>query len=597
MIIKENVSAKYAKRLSAKFGGPIRLEYWHNTFDVFSIKQTTMVKKERKMTNKKLESFTLASAFEMIYEKSCESKLSPEFFDTCNDTISFVSKELNVTPFQSIMLAILANSEGSTSLNDMSSYTKCSPIRFLTHKNELDELHYRHFVQWCMTRYSLEYCIRDEFMEAIINNIPYTPKKYEDYTAYDVYTKIIKWIEILKRDERLYEEIVKNVRRILEATKHLTFSKDLLTSEMNDLAMMVILLTVKDKIENNSDYISSSEILRILPEESGIKSFIFVLNANTCILKKEGWIENYTVNGMVEPDKFCLTDKVLETTFVELKEYIDTKNETISNSLLMPDVIVEKRMYYNERELEEIERLTKLLSIDRFKDIQQRLKDANMRTGFTCLFYGSPGTGKTETVLQLSRKTGRPIFQVNISEMKSKWVGESEKKIQGLFSKYEAMVKKYDVCPILLFNEADAIINKRSNNTDAAVDKMENACQNIILQAMENLSGIMIATTNLSINLDSAFERRFLYKICFDKPTVATRQQIWKAMLPSLSGEEARSLAESYDFSGGQIENIARKQIVDSILNGHNQDISHVMSYCKSENIRNSKNKKIGFVN
>ena len=556
-----------------------------------------MVKKERKMTKKKLESFTLASAFEMIYEKSCESKLSSEFFDTCNDTISFVSKELNVTPFQSIMLAILANSEGSKSLNDMSSYTKCSPIRFLTHKNELDELHYRHFVQWCMTRYSLEYCIRDEFMEAIINNIPYTPKKYEDYTAYDVYTKIIKWIEILKRDESLYEEIVKNVRRILEATKHLTFSKDLLTSEMNDLAMMVILLTVKDKIENNSDYISSSEILRILPEESGIKSFIFVLNASTCILIKEGWIENYTVNGMVEPDKFCLTDKVLETTFVELKEYIDTKNETISNSLLMPDVIVEKRMYYNERELEEIERLAQLLSIDRFKDIQQRLKDANMRTGFTCLFYGSPGTGKTETVLQLSRKTGRPIFQVNISEMKSKWVGESEKKIQGLFSKYEAMVKKYDVCPILLFNEADAIINKRSNNTDAAVDKMENACQNIILQAMENLSGIMIATTNLSNNMDSAFERRFLYKICFDKPTVATRKQIWEAMLPSLSGEEARSLAESYDFSGGQIENIARKQIVDSILNGHNQDISHVMSYCQSENIRNSKNKRIGFIN
>ena len=556
-----------------------------------------MVKKERKMTKKKLESFTLASAFEMIYEKSCESKLSSEFFDTCNDTISFVSKELNVTPFQSIMLAILANSEGSKSLNDMSSYTKCSPIRFLTHKNELDELHYRHFVQWCMTRYSLEYCIRDEFMEAIINNIPYTPKKYEDYTAYDVYTKIIKWIEILKRDESLYEEIVKNVRRILEATKHLTFSKDLLTSEMNNLAMMVILLTVKDKIENNSDYISSSEILRILPEESGIKSFIFVLNASTCILIKEGWIENYTVNGMVEPDKFCLTDKVLETTFVELKEYIDTKNETISNSLLMPDVIVEKRMYYNERELEEIERLAQLLSIDRFKDIQQRLKDANMRTGFTCLFYGSPGTGKTETVLQLSRKTGRPIFQVNISEMKSKWVGESEKKIQGLFSKYEAMVKKYDVCPILLFNEADAIINKRSNNTDAAVDKMENACQNIILQAMENLSGIMIATTNLSNNMDSAFERRFLYKICFDKPTVATRKQIWEAMLPSLSGEEARSLAESYDFSGGQIENIARKQIVDSILYGHNQDISHVMSYCQSENIRNSKNKRIGFIN
>ena len=556
-----------------------------------------MVKKERKMTKKKLESFTLASAFEMIYEKSCDSKLSPEFYDTCNDAINFVSKELNVTHFQSIILAILANSDDSISLNQMSSYTKCSPIRFRIHKEELDDLHYRHFVQWVMARYSLEYRIRDEFMEAIIDNVPYTPKKYEDYTTYDVYTKIAKWIEMLKRDEGLYEDIVKNVRRLLESTRHLIFSKDLLTSEMNNLSVMVVLLAMKDKIENNFDYISSSEILRIFPEKTGIRSFIFDLNANTCTLIKKGWMENYTINGMVEQDKFCLTDKILETTLVELKEYIDTKDETISNLLLMPDVIVEKHMYYNERELEEIERLTELLSIDRFKDIQQCLKKANMRTGFTCLFYGSPGTGKTETVLQLSRKTGRPIFKVNISEMKSKWVGESEKKIQGLFSKYEAMVKKYDICPILLFNEADAIINKRSNNTDAAVNKMENACQNIILQAMENLSGIMIATTNLTNNLDSAFERRFLYKICFDKPTVATRKQIWNAMIPSLSCEEARSLAESYDFSGGQIENIARKQIVDSILYGHNQDISHVRSYCQSENIRNSKSKRIGFVN
>jgi hypothetical protein len=180
-----------------------------------------MVKKERKLRKEELESFTLASAFEMIYEKSCDSKLSPEFYDTCNDAINFVSKELNVTHFQSIILAILANSDDSISLNQMSSYTKCSPIRFRIHKEELDDLHYRHFVQWVMARYSLEYRIRDEFMEAIIDNVPYTPKKYEDYTTYDVYTKIAKWIEMLKRDEGLYEDIVKNVRRLLESTRHL----------------------------------------------------------------------------------------------------------------------------------------------------------------------------------------------------------------------------------------------------------------------------------------------------------------------------------------------------------------------------------------
>lgn len=106
-----------------------------------------MAKEEKKTTKKEQEKLTLASAFEMIYEESCDSKLSPEFYDTCNDAINIVRKELNVTHFQSIMLAILANSDESKSLKDMASYTKCSPIRFRIHHVELDDLHYRHFVQ------------------------------------------------------------------------------------------------------------------------------------------------------------------------------------------------------------------------------------------------------------------------------------------------------------------------------------------------------------------------------------------------------------------------------------------------------------------
>ena len=79
------------------------------------------------------------------------------------------------------------------------------------------------------------------------------------------------------------------------------------------------------------------------------------------------------------------------------------------------------------------------------------------------------------------------------------------------------MVKRSDVAPILLFNEADAIFGVRKNGAENAVDKMENTIQNIILQEMEDLNGILIATTNLATNLDSAFERRFLYKIEFEK--------------------------------------------------------------------------------
>ena len=157
---------------------------------------------------------------------------------------------------------------------------------------------------------------------------------------------------------------------------------------------------------------------------------------------------------------------------------------------------------------------------------------------------------------------------VDVPQIKSKWVGESEKNIKALFDRYRMLTQRCDVAPILLFNEADAIIGIRKQGAQNAVDKMENTIQNIILQEMESLDGILIATTNLTENLDSAFERRFLYKIHFEKPDAHVRGKIMRQMIPELSQSVADNLAARYEFSGGQIENIARKYAVNCILHG-----------------------------
>lgn len=151
--------------------------------------------------------------------------------------------------------------------------------------------------------------------------------------------------------------------------------------------------------------------------------------------------------------------------------------------------------------------------------------------------------------------------------------------------------------PILLFNEADAIFGIRKERAHRAADKMENSMQNIILQEMENLSGILIATTNLTKNLDKAFERRFLYKIKFSKPTISVKEHIWTSMIPSLTSDEAATLAASYDFSGGQIENIARKREIQSILLGQDPVFEDIKSYCGEEFIdpSNRFGRRIGF--
>jgi hypothetical protein len=239
--------------------------------------------------------------------------------------------------------------------------------------------------------------------------------------------------------------------------------------------------------------------------------------------------------------------------------------------------------HYNPTEGRAVDQLTSLLMPERYQQVRSQLRKRGFRSGFACLFHGAPGTGKTETVLQLARKTGRDLMQVNISEIKSMWVGESEKNIKAIFAQYRKLAEASKVAPILFFNEADAIIGKRLENVERSVDKMENSIQNIILEELEMLDGILIATTNLTCNMDKAFERRFLYKIEFAKPSLEAKSSIWLSMIPELKESDAEQLARKYDFSGGQIENIARKNVVDMILTGEQMSVEVLERHCDAE--------------
>ena len=271
--------------------------------------------------------------------------------------------------------------------------------------------------------------------------------------------------------------------------------------------------------------------------------------------------------------------------------------ETVRHrDIIASETIPAKDLFFNEAESAQMARLENLLDVENFKEVQKRLLSTGMRKGFNAIFYGVPGTGKTASVFELARRSGRDIFRVDMSKLKSKWVGDSEKAVRGVFKIYRSLCRTGEKAPILLFNEADAIFGKRIENVEQSVDQMNNAIQNIILEEMESIDGILIATTNLLSNLDPAFERRFIFKVEFHLPERDSRARIWQSMIPNLSEADAATLAGKYNFSGGNIENIARKSTVEYVLSGNEPTLSSLETYCEEEilNRRNTRN-KIGF--
>jgi SpoVK/Ycf46/Vps4 family AAA+-type ATPase len=290
-----------------------------------------------------------------------------------------------------------------------------------------------------------------------------------------------------------------------------------------------------------------------------------------------------------------LTDKSLELLMEEDIDIILSSSKKNKNLILSKD-IPHKKLFFNPDENNQLEELTRILEPANFSKIQKRLKSNNMSDGIAVLFHGCPGTGKTESTYQIARKIGRDIILVDMSDTKSMWYGESEKKIKSIFTDYKKLIGNNKLAPILVFNEADAVFSKRKNIGESAIDQTENTIQNIILQELEDFKGILIATTNLTNNFDKAFERRFLYKIEFHKPEEETRTKIWKDKIKGLTIAQARILASRFDLTGGNIDNVARKIMMDQILNNEINENRRLEEYCLVENIEYGKTKKIGFL-
>lgn len=387
------------------------------------------------------------------------------------------------------------------------------------------------------------------------------------------------------------------ILRLMRRNTHLPLVRNLLRLNADNNDMWFILVMMTTLVSENDPYVSIHDLEQIMPARY-VRIILRQIRQGTHIFAQKEYIEPYNQNGMAQPNQWVLSHQAW-TEFVETPEdleFILQDEETPSGFLTSYKDISKKALFFSGNTKTQIDRLSALLKEEQFSKIRSALKSKGLPEGFCCLFYGGPGTGKTELVQQLAIDTERDLMQVDLSTLRDKYVGESEKRVKQVFSNYRALLNRKGNAPILFFNEADAIFGNRIENTQHSVDKMENAIQNIILQEMEKFEGILICTTNLTTCMDKAFDRRFLYKVEFECPTFEARKQIWMSLLPGLNDEQATELAKRYEFSGGQIQNISRKQIVHSIFSGNEElDYEQVKLDCQNEVVSRQNGRKIGF--
>ena len=547
-------------------------------------------------SRQKQKKMDLLSAVEQIVDKAKDSQLSKDFFRKAGKYIKYLSEALDLTKEQSVMMSLfIDNSEDSSiTISDFGTFLGCRTTRIIRFMNDIDVLEKRGLIICCRDRRGRSYRVPMKVVEAFQHNELYKPDDLSGLSCAELFAELEDIFDMRKNDELTEKGVCEKIRELFTNNPRLIFVEKLKSFNFDVEDELLLILFSHLFVNNNDDNIGYHD-LDFLFDKRRWNRIKTSLNAGEHILLSSKMIEYNNDDGFVNRESFRMTMEAKRTLFEELNlSFLNTSQKKAG--LLKTDDIAIKKLYYDDEVKKQVSELTQLLSDDNYQEIRNRLKESGFRCGFTCLFYGLPGTGKTETVLQLAKETGRDIMQVNISEIKSMWVGESEKNIKALFDNYRNKVKECALTPILLFNEADAIISKRQEGAERAVDKMENTIQNIILQEMESLDGILIATTNLAQNMDKAFERRFLYKINFTKPTLEARISIWHEMIPTLSKDDTRMLATKYDFSGGQIENIARHYTIDSILHGKGDNALETLTlHCDNERIEKKTNKKIGF--
>ncbi|EII3645910.1 ATP-binding protein [Campylobacter coli] len=365
----------------------------------------------------------------------------------------------------------------------------------------------------------------------------------------------------LKAQIKLYE---KHIKERLKKSKFYNILADIFKEyslEYKEQIIFLALLKEEYTLSNENSVSREMNSLLSLISENDLEKHKnkSLLQENAPLLNLIEYDEYLNAFGDISKS-FFITDEILQRIInfepkqnkkIKIENVLKEQDifELIEPSIDINDII----MPQNTKEL--LENILK----QQDKKVLERLNSwgikSNKNIEAKIIFYGPAGTGKTISALAMAKSMKKTVLSFDCSKILSKWVGESEQNVRKIFDTYKNIVQTCKQSPILLLNEADQFLSTRVESSSGS-DKMHNQMQNIFLEQIERFNGVIIATTNFLESLDSAFSRRFDYKIEFKKPDFKDRLKMWEKFLPRKASFEKAfdvNLLANYELSGAQI--------------------------------------------
>jgi AAA+ superfamily predicted ATPase len=532
------------------------------------------------------------------------SELSDEVLEKVSQQCETLAEYLDVNKQQAMLFSVifvLYSKLPSVNLRDLYSFIGADYIDALRFKNDLGVLLKNELIE------SEEYYSKQRRKRNLINtgliipesviNSTYTncklqQKQVEKLDIYEFCDTVTAYINDRYEDKIDTNDLFRYIKELEEANTEIEGIEYLLKMRLLIEERILLYVMIYD-MTTTANFTSIERILKAIYDNARLRLNKF----RELIFKKNVLFDLEYIN--LHEVKFS-NDAQLELTSFGMEillgeDAILYQVKKKNKDILSHEEIKPVELFFDSKLKQEIEFLSDSLKNENFVEIKMRLAQKNMVTGINTILYGSPGTGKTELCYQLAKATKRDIFQVDLSETKDLYFGQSEKKIKDLFTRYNSLLSKSEIAPILMINECDGLFSRRIINTQRSTDQTLNTIQNILLEELEKFQGILLATSNLAGNLDSAFERRFLFKIEFQKPSPEVKLKIWKNKLNWIEDGFAKVLSERFNLSGGEIDNVVRKILMKDVLTGKLPSNEEIIDFCIAETILKKTMNKIGY--